>query len=210
MKKLRTIGLFPIIVSLAAIAFAQGSTEYNKVDGFTSASFKLRVDSILVYRTYAEVYWWEFYELDADIIKYCIEWGKDSTKFTETVELRPYIFKTITKTRIEPLTDSTAYFAQFHRDWHGTVKKTPFKFNTPPLPNSIRQVRSPRFASPSKNVTGIDLYTVSGKRVFHADISKGVDATTIKPQVAAPGLYIMNYTDAANGIVKSEKSFFGR
>ena len=78
------------------------------------------------------------------------------------------------------------------------------------MANSIRQARMPRFAVVSKNITGIDLYTVSGKRVFHADIAKGVDATTIRPQVAAPGLYIVNYTDALSAVVKSEKSIFGR
>jgi hypothetical protein len=82
--------------------------------------------------------------------------------------------------------------------------------NTPPMANSIRQARMPRFAPASKNVTGVDLYTMSGKRVFHADIVKGVDASTIRPQVTAPGLYIVNYTDAMNSVVKSEKGIFGR
>lgn len=211
MKKLRNIGLFPIIVSLAAIVFGQGSAEYNKVDGFTSATYKLRVDSILVFRDHADVYWWEFYPDTADILKYQIEWGTtDSVTYTDTLRLQPYKNKIQNIAKIMNLKDSTAYFAQFHRDWHGTVKKNKFILNTPPMANSIRQARIPRFMPSSKNVTGVELYTLNGKRVFLGDIKKGVDVGSLRPSAAAPGLYIVNYTGAAKNIVGTEMRVFGR
>lgn len=110
------------------------NAEFIKVDGFTSATRKLRVDSVLVYRDSALVYWWEYYELDADVLQYRIEWGKDPTNFTDTLELKPYVFRTVTISTIPNLEPSTTYYAQFYRDWHGTVKKTTFNFTTPNPP----------------------------------------------------------------------------
>jgi hypothetical protein len=211
MKKLRYIGLFPIVISLAALSFGQGSTEVNKIDGFTSASIKLMVDSVLVYRDHADVYWWEKYPDSVEILKYQIEWGtKDSIHYTDTLKLQPYKKLTRYVAKIQPLNDSTTYFAQFHRDYHGTVKYTKFSFNTPPLQNSVRHTLRPWVMPSSKNITGLDMYTMSGRRVFHADIARNVDAGSIRPQVSAPGLYIVNYTGAGNKLVNSEMSLFGR
>ena len=108
---------------------------YEKFDGFTSASTRLRVDSVLAYHDFALVYWWEYWECDADVTVYRIDWGTDSTNYPATMDLKPYEYRTKLIDTIQPLVPNTKYYARFFRDYHsGTVVITPFQFTTPAAP----------------------------------------------------------------------------
>ncbi len=109
--------------------------QYVKIDGFTSATRKLTVDSIIVFHDHAEVYWEEYYDgKDPQIVAYRIEWGKTEGTYTDTLNLKPFEPKTDIITTIPNLEPNTTYYCQFYRDWHGTIKKTPFSFTTPSKP----------------------------------------------------------------------------
>lgn len=102
---------------------------YKNVDVVTSASTALKVDSINVYDTCAVVFWWERYD-NYQVVAYRVEWGTDSTAFTDTIPFTTSTKRTNWSLIMQPLVANTTYYAQFYRDWHGTIVKTPFHFTT--------------------------------------------------------------------------------
>ncbi len=198
----------PFFLFLAiSFSFAQ-DVEYNKVDGFTSASKYFSVDSIFIYRTYAVIYWWEYYESDSDIRSYRIDWGTDTASFTNTLDLKPYIFNSTMVDTIQSLADSTEYYGRFFRDYKGRAYITNFRFNTPPLPNSVRQSRPPRLRSVS-GIASIDLFTIDGKRISHLPVDQHTDLNAIGNAVKSPGLYIVQFRGNAGQLIKAEKILIG-
>ena len=105
-----------------------GPISCNKIDVFTSASKMLKVDSIVVYDTFAVVTWWEKWS-DSGVTSYQIEYGLDSTQLTNIVELKPYIEQIHRSDTIHPLLPNTPYYLRFYRDYHqGTIRITNIPF----------------------------------------------------------------------------------
>jgi len=97
----------------------------SKSDAITSASFyqSLKVDSVLIFDTCAIVYWWEKYD-NYRVVAYRIEYGTDSTKYTDTLKFNITTEKASWSATLHPLIPNTTYFARFYRDYSGEISKT--------------------------------------------------------------------------------------
>jgi hypothetical protein len=109
---------------------AEDNLDPKRFDGKTSATGqKFHIDSVRVSPTYADLYWWDFWD-DGDTQS--IRYGTDQTYSLGTIDLKPVTAETSTKTTISPLTPNTHYYVQFYRFYDGSpIGSVKIDFTTP-------------------------------------------------------------------------------
>ena len=192
----------------SVIAVSAQSEVPNKIDAFTSATKSLKIDSIIVYKTKALVYWKEYWPDDMEVQVYQLKWGPKSSSFEDSLNLQPFKEKTIRVDTIQPLVENTEYIGQFNRDYNRKLYNHDFLFNTPPLPNKISFSR-PSLNRPSK-IAGIAIHTIDGKLISTRNISsRSAITASVDDVVRSPGLYIINITDLHGDILAAETILVG-
>ena len=206
-RLLRSLGILGFVVSISA-----QSDEFNKIDAFTSATKYLRIDSVLVYKTKAIIYWNEYWPDDMEVLVYQFKWGKVGSQFEDSINLEPYIEKTTNIDTIQPLVENTRYYGQINRDYNRRKFNVDFPFNTPPLPNKVTN-NKPAVFLPSGKISGMDVFSIEGKRIATTAIPDGNLAPAmhlLHESVRSPGLYVVNFRGKNGSIVRTRKMLFGR
>lgn len=213
-----------ILLSIQLNVPAQTGTDYNLIDGFTSPSKRhsLRIDSIelsRVYRTRAELRWWEYYKDDNDVLVYTFMWGTDSGQYTDTLNLQPYQEETWTTITLDNLTENTEYYGEFYRDYKGKLFNVRFRFNTPPLPtvspvyDTTARVgcRVPPFSirTEKESISSIEIFSIDGRRLRGMPVEVPSRVPSAVQPALVPGMYIINLLDAENRLIKSDKLLVG-
>lgn len=196
-------------ISGALIFATAQDEEFNKIDAFTSASKRLKIDSVIVFKTKAFVYWNEYWEDDMEVLAYRLKWGTTATSFQDSLNLEPYEAKIQNVDTLQPLAENTEYVAQFYRDYNRKQYNLEFPFNTPPLPNKVIRSAAAHQLQFTGNVTGIDIYTVDGRQVFSNYFDRNTMPAAIFRSVKKPGLYIVNFTGVNGSTIRSEKVLIG-
>ena len=209
MKNITRKPMLLLLVTGILVLVAAEPGEYNKIDAFTSATKYLKVDSIIVYRNKAIVYWYEWWEEDITVRVYQLRWGlKSSASFDDSLDLKGYQNKTHLVDTIQPLTDSTEYTGQFNRNWKGKLFNFDFTFNTPPMQTGISFSR-PQLSRPSK-MAGIAIHTIDGKLIATRNVSRrSAIAASVGSAVRTPGLYIVNIMDMHGNLLAAETILTG-
>ena len=183
--------------------------EVNKIDAFTSSSKRLKVDSIIVFKNQAFIYWNEFWKDEMEVLAYRIKWktATDAT-YQDSVNLRPYVNKVEMVDTIQPLNENTKYTGQIYRNWNGRLFIVDFPFNTPPLPNRIISY-APRIKL-TGSVTGYEVFTIDGKQILSTNLSgRSSAAASVYNFIKNPGLYIINVKGVNGRVLQSEKILIG-
>ncbi|MBN1758730.1 MAG: T9SS type A sorting domain-containing protein [Chitinispirillaceae bacterium] len=186
------------------------SEEFNKIDAFTSATKYLRIDSILVYKTKAIVFWNEYWpDDDMEVLVYQLRWGTRGSPFQDSLNLKPYIEKVTNIDTIEPIVENTEYNGQFNRDYNRKQINVDFRFNTPPLPNKTINNRPVVF--PSGKISRVKIFTIEGKLIATGNVKGGkVTQTLLRSILRNPGLYIVNLNGKNGRVLRAEKILIGR
>jgi len=199
-----------------SLLFAQDADFYT-FDAITSGTPpsqpSLRIDSGKVYRTKADLYWWERYD-NEDVLSYEIRWGTQEGVYSDTLDLMDQLRPKDDNNRVdklitlEPLTENTAYYALFFRDYNREPHYTEFRFNTPPLEKYSIRHHPVRRNVVSKNITAIEVYSIDGRRLFTTPVDKGTNPTGVWNNRKLSGLYIVTYKNESR-FVRSEKIMIG-
>ena len=211
--KTRMIHIIALLCLSGAVlaGFGQGEA-VNKIDAFSSASSRhsLKVDSILVYKTKALVFWSEYWEDDMDVLSYWLKWGQgDSTlPFNDSINIKPYEEKVKRIDTLQPLTENTEYHGLFYRDYNRKQFNVAFEFNTLPLSNTILAA-APAIKIAGR-VAGYEIFTINGKQILSTNKSHQNSITASVVRICKnPGLYIINTIGVSGRVLQSEKILIG-
>lgn len=208
MKSLKTACTTLLLLTSSMLFFSSAQEVENHFDAFTSASKYLSIKGGTITKSSATIEWYEWYENDSDINHYLLLWGKEEGVFTDTLNLRPYENKKVISTVIQPLEESTTYYAQFFREYKETKYITDFYFNTPPLPSGVndRSIQN-NLLFPEK-LSEISIFTINGKLVTQVSTFPK-DVSGLLSKLTPPGMYLVSYR-AGKKIIKSERILIGQ